>query len=55
MFGVCVFFYLLFIVFVLWQWGHTPLLEAAVRGHLSVVQLLLSVHADINQADEVSE
>ena len=48
-------FYLLLIVFVIWQYGDTPLLCAANEGHLSVVQLLLSAHADVNQADKVSE
>ena len=28
---------------------------AAGRGHLSMVQLLLSAHADVNLASEVSE
>ena len=48
-------FYLLLIVFVFWQNGDTPLYCAAYRGHLSVVQLLLSAHAVVNQADKVSE
>ena len=38
-----------------WQYECTPLFWAADGGHLSVVQLLLSAHADINQADRVSE
>ena len=48
-------FYLLLIVFVIWQDGSTPLYRAAEEGHLSVVQLLLSAHADVNQASRVSE
>ena len=52
---VGVFFILLLIVFVTWQEGDTPLSRAADEGHLSVVQLLLSALADVNQADRVSE
>ena len=57
-FFVCVgvfMFFLLLIVFVIWQHGDTPLSRAAYKGHLSMVQLLLSAHAEVNQADRVSE
>ena len=49
-----VYVYLLLIVFVIWQCGFTSLSYAAYYGDLSVVQLLLSAHADVNQADSVS-
>ena len=37
------------------QNGATPLWYAAGEGHLSLVQLLLSAHADVNPIDWVSE
>ena len=58
MFDVCLgvlIFYLLIIVFVIWQDGYTPLYWAAGGGHLSALQLLLLAHADVYQANRVSE
>ena len=47
-------FYLLLILFFILQYGSTPLYGAAQGGHLSILQLLLSVHADVNQANKVT-
>ncbi len=36
------------------QNGFTPLMAAAQKGHLSVVELLVSVEAQVNSQDDVS-
>ena len=48
-------FYLFKFFFVILKKRYTPLYWAAGGGRLSVVQLLLSAHANVNQATKVSK
>ena len=38
-----------------WFKKTTPLHSAAAKGHLSVVEVLIKSHSDVNTVDEVSQ